>query len=128
MGSEFAYEDMTSQEVEKYTYKYLRDEDYDGGPHYVVERYPVDEKSGYTRQIVWIDQAEYIVRKVEFYDRKSELLKTLVITGYEQFLDQYWRAAKMAMVNHQTGKERICSGPTTSSATDSRTAISRRPA
>ncbi len=26
MGSEFAYEDLSSQEVEKYTYKYLRDE------------------------------------------------------------------------------------------------------
>jgi len=26
MGSEFAYEDLSSQEIEKYTYKYLRDE------------------------------------------------------------------------------------------------------
>jgi outer membrane lipoprotein-sorting protein len=105
MGSEFAYEDMTSQEVEKYTYKYLRDEDVDGGAHFVVERYPVDTRSGYTRQIVWVDQVEYIVRKVEFYDRKSELLKTLVLSGYEQYLDKYWRAARMAMVNHQSGKE-----------------------
>jgi len=27
MGSEFAYEDIASQEVEKYTYKYLREEE-----------------------------------------------------------------------------------------------------
>ena len=26
MGSEFAYEDMTSQEIEKYSYRWLRDE------------------------------------------------------------------------------------------------------
>ena len=39
------------------------------------------------------------------YDRKSELLKTLVLTGYEKYLDKYWRAARMAMVNHQSGKE-----------------------
>jgi hypothetical protein len=32
------------------------------------------------------------------------LLKTLVLSGYEQYLDQYWRPARMAMVNHQTGK------------------------
>ena len=105
MGSEFAFEDMTSQEVEKYTYKYLRDEELGGKAQFVVERYPVDKKSGYTRQIVWVDQAEYIVHKVEFYDRKSELLKTLVLDGYEQYIDQYWRAAKMSMVNHQNGKE-----------------------
>ena len=30
MGSEFAYEDISSQEVEKYTYTYLRDEVIDG--------------------------------------------------------------------------------------------------
>jgi len=30
MGSEFAYEDVTSQEVEKYTYKWIRDETLDG--------------------------------------------------------------------------------------------------
>ena len=37
MGSEFAYEDISSDEVEKYTYKYLRDETLDGTEsHYVV--------------------------------------------------------------------------------------------
>jgi len=104
MGSEFAYEDFSSQEVEKYTYKYLRDEPLDGQPCFVVERYPVDERSGYTRQVVWMDQAEYRVRKVEFYDRKKQHLKTLALNGYNQYLDQYWRAGSLSMVNHQTGK------------------------
>ena len=44
MGSEFAYEDIASQEVEKYTYKYLRDEACDALTCFVVERYPVDKK------------------------------------------------------------------------------------
>ena len=42
---------------------------------------------------------------MEFYDRKEELLKTLVFDGYRQYLDQYWRAASMHMENHQTGKK-----------------------
>jgi len=56
MGSEFAYEDMSSQEVEKYRYKWLRDETVEGRDAYVVERRPTYEYSGYTRQIVWIDK------------------------------------------------------------------------
>ena len=44
----FVYEDISSQEVEKYTYKYIRDENIDGIDFYVVERYPVDKKSGYS--------------------------------------------------------------------------------
>lgn len=41
MGSEFAYEDISSQEVEKYTYKYLRDEIINGIDCFVIEQYPL---------------------------------------------------------------------------------------
>ncbi|MES0874811.1 outer membrane lipoprotein-sorting protein [Sinimarinibacterium thermocellulolyticum] len=104
MGSEFAFEDLGSQEVEKYTYKYLRDEACGELTCFVVERYPVDKNSGYTRQVMWIDQTEYRPQKIEFYDRKQSLLKTLEFKDYAQYLDKHWRAARMDMVNHQTGK------------------------
>ncbi len=104
VGSEFAYEDLTSQEVEKYQYRYLRDEQLDDTPSFVIERIPVDENSGYTRQIVWIDKAEYRVLKIDYYDRKEAHLKTLTLSGYRRYLDQYWRAHKLAMINHQSGK------------------------
>jgi outer membrane lipoprotein-sorting protein len=105
MGSEFAYEDIASQEIEKYTYKWLRDEIYDNMACFVVERYPVDRKnSGYSRQIVWLDKEDYRTLKVEYYDRKDAHLKTLTISGYQQYMDKYWRPAKMFMINHLTGK------------------------
>ena len=104
MGSEFAYEDIASQEVEKYTYKYLRDETLNGIDCFVMERYPAYEHSGYTRQVVWINRAEYRPEKVVFYDRKDSLLKTLTYDGYQQYLDKFWRADEMYMENHQTGK------------------------
>lgn len=105
MGSEFAYEDIASQEVEKYSYKWIRDESFEGRECFVIERYPVDRKnSGYTRQRVWLDQDEYREWKVEYYDRKNALLKTLTFRDYQRYLDRYWRADKMLMVNHQNGK------------------------
>lgn len=104
MGSEFAFEDLGSQEVEKYTYKHLRDETLDGQEVFVIERYPVDKDSGYTRQVVWMDKAEYRPLKIEFYDRKQSLLKTLTFKDYAQYLDRYWRPGRLDMVNHQTGK------------------------
>jgi outer membrane lipoprotein-sorting protein len=107
MGSEFAYEDLASQELEKYTYKYLRDEPLDGRTTFLIERDPVDPNSGYTYQLVWIDQARYIPLKIEFYDRKESLLKTLEFRGYQQYLDHYWRADEMFMQNHQTGKSTL---------------------
>ena len=104
MGSEFAYEDIASQEVEKYTYKYLRDETLNGIDCFVMERYPAYEHSGYTRQVAWVNKAEYRPEQVVFYDRKNALLKTLTYDGYQQYLDKFWRADQMHMENHQTGK------------------------
>ena len=104
MGSEFAYEDLGSQEIEKYTYKYIRDENYDGMDCFVIERDPVDKYSGYRRQLVWIDKEEYRPMKIEFYDRKNALLKTLTNMGYKKYLENHWRPDVMFMENHQTGK------------------------
>ncbi len=104
MGSEFAYEDLGSQEVEKYTYKYIRDDECNGMQCFVVERYPVDENSGYTRQVTWIDKEEYRPQKTDYYDRKDSLLKTLTFIGYKKYLENHWRPDEMYMVNHQTGK------------------------
>lgn len=105
MGSEFAYEDLSSFELEKYTFNYLKDEEYNGYNTFVMEQTPTDKNSGYTKQLVWLEQSEYRPLKVEFYDRKGALLKTLTFAQYEQYLGQYWRAHKMEMINHQSGKK-----------------------
>lgn len=104
MGSEFAYEDLTSPELDKYNYKLLGNDVIDEQNCFVVEFYPRYEHSGYTRQVVWTDEKEYIPRKIEYFDRKNTLLKTLTYINYRQYQDRYWRADKMLMVNHQTGK------------------------
>ena len=108
MGSEFAYEDIASQEVEKYTYKWLRDEIYAGKECFVSERYPVDKKnSGYSRQLAWIDKQEYRTQKIEFYDRKNMHIKTLTMNKFEQYESKFWRALEMSMINHLTGKSTL---------------------
>ncbi len=112
MGSEFAYEDLSSQEVEKYTYKFLREESCPGEEFaqltcFVSERYPVDENSGYTRQVGWMDKNEYRVIKIDYYDRKKSLLKTSKFSQYQQYLDKYWRAGQIDMQNHQSKKSTV---------------------
>lgn len=110
MGSEFAYEDLVSEELAKYTYKWIREEpcptpDMPGLDCFVIERYPTAETSGYSRQVVWLDRTEYRPWKIEYYDRRESLLKTLTYAQYGQYLDHYWRAHDMLMVNHRTGRE-----------------------
>ena len=104
MGSEFAFEDLSSFEVEKFTYKYLGEETVHNEPSHKIEQYPVDENSGYTKRIVWLDKSELRIQKIDFYDRKDSLLKTLTFEGYKLYLGKHWRPDRQVMVNHQNGK------------------------
>lgn len=104
MGSEFAFEDFSSQEIEKFTYKYLRNEPLGELECFVSEWVPAYEHSGYTRQIVWHDTLEYRVHRIDYYDRRNKLLKTLLLKDYQQFKGKYWRAMRLDMENHKTGK------------------------
>jgi len=104
LGSEIAFEDLSSFELDKYTYIYLRDELFETMDCFVIENKPQYEYSGYTRMLVWIDKARYIPVRVDYYDRKNTLLKTQTFNDYTQFLDQYWRASSMTMKNYVTGK------------------------
>lgn len=104
MGSEFAYEDISSFEIPKYNYLYLRDEVLDGIDCFVLELRPQYQYSGYTKSYVWVDKVEYRNQKVEYYDRKGSLLKVQRLTDYQLYLNQYWRAHTMTMDNKQNGK------------------------
>lgn len=104
LSSEFAYEDLTVQEVEKFSYRYIGQEQMDGVDCFLVERTPRDDFSGYSRQQVWLDQAELRVLRIEYFDRRDSLLKTLTIDQYARYEDQFWKAGRMNMTNHQTDR------------------------
>jgi outer membrane lipoprotein-sorting protein len=104
MGSEFAFEDIGSQEVEKFTYRYLRDEKLDGQDCTVVEQVPAYANSGYSKQVVWRDKAEHRVQKIEYYDRHGELMKSMRMLDYKRYLERFWFSGRYEMVNHKTGR------------------------
>ena len=104
VGSEFAYEDLVRPDVARYTYRWLRDETIEAQPVHIVERTPTYRNSGYKRQIVWYDQAEFRILRIDFYDRNNALLKRFSASGYQIYERKYWRPALMLMVNVQNGK------------------------
>jgi len=104
MGSEFSYEDLSTAEVEKYRYEWLRDEPCGSLSCTVSEWIPVESGSGYSRLLVWHDTSEFLPWKVEYYDRRNAHLKTLTYEDYNQYLGKHWRSGKLSMVNHITGK------------------------
>jgi outer membrane lipoprotein-sorting protein len=107
VSSEFAYEDLTSIEVDKYRHRYLEDSQIGTLACFKVELIPAYENSGYSRLIAYVDKQDYLFRQVEFYDRDETLLKTLKLSGYQRYKERYWRPNVTTMTNHQTGKETV---------------------
>lgn len=106
MGSEFAFEDLGSREIEKYTSRFLGEEELHGQRCYVVELFPKKKKSsGYSRIVSWLDKKEYRALREEYYDKKKRLKKTLTLTGYRLYLNSIWRPHHLTMVNHLNGRE-----------------------
>lgn len=107
MGSEFAFEDIGSIEIEKYTYNYIGEGEANGAKCEKVERFPTSKTSGYKRNVVYYNKDNRRIERIEFYDRKNTLLKTLVYSDYKLYDSTFWRADKLNMVNQQNGKETL---------------------
>lgn len=105
VGSEFAFEDFTAIELNKFDYRYIGTENCGELQCDVIERLPRYENSGYRKQIAWVDRTAYQIRKVEFYDRRGDLLKVLELRDYRQYDNRFWRAHLLSMTNIQTKKQ-----------------------
>ena len=105
VGSEFAFEDFTAIELNKFDYLYLGAEACGELQCDVLERTPRYENSGYTKQVSWVDQTDFQIRKVEFYDRRGDLLKVLELKDYRLYDNGIWRAHLLSMSNVQTNKQ-----------------------
>jgi len=107
MGSEFSYEDLSAFNVKKYVYSgEAKEGTLDGVAVYVVTSTPVSKYSGYTKLISFIDKATFLVKKIEYYDRKHELLKVATFEDYKKFGTVY-RMGKIIMKNVQNDKTTI---------------------
>ena len=104
MGSELAYEDLVPMYPSQYGYRFIGEEALDGSPCFVIERYPRYEGTGYRKQRLWIDTAEYRVLRVDSWDLHDRLLKTLTLRGYDAYLDGIWRPSGAQMINHRNEK------------------------
>jgi hypothetical protein len=81
MGTDLTYEDITDPKLEHYDYTTLRTEPLEGVRCTVIAAVPTDrqlkEQSAYGRTVFWVDPAEAVALRIEYYDRGGRLLKIL---------------------------------------------------
>jgi len=99
MGSDFTYQDMEGRDIDDDTYTILEEDELFGSTCFKVEAIPLKKRT-YSRRIIWVEKERSIFRKVEFFDRKDQLLKVMTIPEVRKDGD-YWTILKMVMENIQ---------------------------
>lgn len=105
MGSEFSYEDIGGQEISKYNFKLLSEDD----KNWIVESIS-KEASGYSKMVSTISKSLFNPIKVEYFDRRGELLKVSTLDEYKEYKVKNKKinmSNKITMVNKQTKKQSI---------------------
>ena len=104
MGSDMSYEDMTSRNIDEYTYSILGSEKIDNVDCYILESVPSGIKTEYSKHISWITKDMHLPVKEESFDKNGELLKNKSIT-YQQIKEYSIMVelhVKNVQRNHQT--------------------------
>ena len=108
VGSEFAFEDLTANELGKFEYIYLGTETLEDGTEVdKLQCNPQYDRSGYTKLFCYFDTKTFQARRLEFFDRGNTLLKTLDLLEYRQYGNGYFRSHRQVMQNHLTGKSTV---------------------
>jgi hypothetical protein len=105
MNTEFSYEDLESFNQSDEQYFLDGEENIDGLHCYIVEIIG-HTQTQYKRRLAWIDSENWLLHKVEFFDKSNKLFKILMISEYKS-LEIYHFASKMIMKNIQTGCQTV---------------------
>ena len=104
MNTEFTYEDLESFNQIDEQYFLNGNEEYDGRSCYIVEIVSHSDTQ-YKKRLAWIDE-NWLLRKVEFYNKQNRLYKILTVNEYVNIFDIYF-TQKMTMQNVQTGSTTV---------------------
>lgn len=104
VGSEFTFEDLMPWRLEDWTYTLEGEAPCGDQRCRLLERRPRNPRSGYSRQRLWLDTEEHRIQRIEYYDRKGLHQKTLTVQGYREYGAGCWRADRMEMIDHETGR------------------------
>jgi uncharacterized protein YxeA len=104
MGSDMSYEDMTSRNMDEYSYSISGSEKVNDIDCYILESIPNEIKTEYSRHISWITKNSHLTIKEKSFDKNGELLKSKSIIYQQIKMYDIMKELNVKNVqrNHQT--------------------------
>jgi len=77
VDTDFSNEDLGGSRIADYTYKRLADQKAGAADCYVIEKFPKNNSSKFSKHVVVIDKTTMIPLSVQFYGRSGRVIKTM---------------------------------------------------
>jgi len=103
MGTDFTYEDMEREDIDRYTYSLLAPARFEGHDCFLVEataKQGAEKTSAYGKRRLWLRKDIFFAVKIEFFDRRGRHIKTLTCHELYNPKGDVWRPRKTLMDNH----------------------------
>ncbi len=106
MGTDFANEDLVSENLDNHRYERQDDETIDGEEFYVVDAYPENKETkkntGYSHRRLYVRKDIMMETIVKYFERRSgKHVKTMTVEEVEEVGGGAWRAKVSLMENHK---------------------------
>jgi outer membrane lipoprotein-sorting protein len=113
VGTDFSYGDVIGHKVADWLHQFIKEDKVDGKECYVVESIPksreIQEISGYSKRISWIEKDSWVAVHVDIYDTTGALLKKITVEDVREVdpVGHKWQPMKQTSANVQTGHSTI---------------------
>jgi len=81
MGTDFTYEDLSTEDLSAFKYTLMGEEDLDNQSSYLIKAEPINEEeaqdSGYNYRLLWVRKSDFIVSQIKYFDKQGKLSKIL---------------------------------------------------
>ncbi len=102
-GSDFTFEDLGTRDPDTYAVRMVETTP----DAFVLEAVPEDGGSQYSRLVLTVDRARYVIRRADHYDRDGELAKVLTAEGFEEVAPGSFRARRLVMEDVQDDRRTV---------------------
>lgn len=106
MGSDFTYDDMGNRNVDEDKHELKRTEIINDIECWVIESTPKDKSELYSKRVLWVRQDNYMVTRIEYYDKQGEMMKELEVNEMKK-INGYWVNTMMTMNHRQRDHKTI---------------------
>jgi outer membrane lipoprotein-sorting protein len=105
MGSDLTFADMGQRRLDEDEHTLLGEGKFNNVPCYGIQSVPKEKDGIYSKKVSCISKKDWLTLKIDYYDRKGDLLKTHTIEWQEKAGVHIYK--QMAVKNVQTGHSTI---------------------